>query len=128
MQVWLATRDLSGNYGTLVTLTVATPDVLGPSFVTSTPRVEHTLELDAGSPTVAVDVALDEPGNVTCVLDTCFRAFDDDLCLSQVEPLTLSLLEGDVAGSLGKASAPVPKANEITTIGLSTATQVRQRA
>ena len=119
LQVWLTSRDLSGNVGeAIVTLTVDTPDVLGPVFVEDTPEPSRPTATPAGSETVTVDLALNEPGTATCVLEECFVPFDEGLCDAEVVPAVTDVLGGATARTAVSSFVALPVADTVVSLSL----------
>jgi hypothetical protein len=108
-QVWLGSRDLSGNYGQVATLNITTPDVTGPSFVLSTPAVAPALATEPRQ--VNVTVAIDEAGTVACRLQQCLVPFDEGLCKAQVAPAPLDLLFDTASEHSASHAVQVPQAD-----------------
>jgi hypothetical protein len=95
-----------------------TADIVGPEFTLGTPGAVLVQTPVSGRRTATISVALNEPGDATCMIEPCSSSLTLANCASFIAPSVPDILDASTAVSVASESARVSAANQTANVTL----------
>jgi hypothetical protein len=119
MQVWIGVQDSSGNLNKdIKVISIHTADIVGPDFALGAPLVAQVKPPNFGIRTATISVALNEPGDATCIIEPCISALTHADCVSFIAPSVRDIVGASTAGSVASSMAGLPAAFQMDNVTL----------